>query len=107
MLLQVKSQPASNMKTSLRKRSAGILMHITSLPSSFAIGDMGPEAVSFADFLYGTRQRYWQILPLTPVQKEQGFSPYSSVSSMAGNILLISPEWLVRDGLLAEEELLP
>lgn len=89
------------------KRAAGILLHISSLPSPFGIGDLGPEALTFAEFLYRSRQHYWQILPLTPVHRQQGFSPYSSVSGMAGNTLLISPELLVQEGLLTAEELLP
>jgi 4-alpha-glucanotransferase len=89
------------------KRTAGILLHITSLPSSFGICDLGPEAFGFAEFLYRSRQQYWQILPLTPVNRQQGFSPYSSVSGVAGNTLLISPELLVLDGLLTAEEILP
>jgi 4-alpha-glucanotransferase len=88
------------------KRAAGILMPITSLPAPFGIGDFGPEAIAFAEFLTRANQRYWQILPLNPIEKQQGFSPYSSVSSMAGNTLLISPEYLVRDGLLDADDLL-
>jgi 4-alpha-glucanotransferase len=95
------------MQTPPGKRAAGVLLHITSLPSPFGIGDLGPEALAFAEFLHRSRQHYWQILPLTPVHGRQGFSPYSSVSGMAGNPLLISPELLVQDGLLTAEELLP
>jgi 4-alpha-glucanotransferase len=87
------------------KRSAGILAHITSLPSAFGVGDVGPQAYRFVDFLYRSRQHYWQLLPLTPVVKEQAFSPYSPVSSMAGNTWLISPELLLEEGLLKESEL--
>ncbi|WP_345951637.1 malto-oligosyltrehalose synthase [Mucilaginibacter sp. PAMB04274] len=86
-------------------RGAGILMHITSLPSPFGIGDMGPEAYNFADFLSRAAQKYWQLLPLNPTGPEQNFSPYSSVSSMAGNPLLISPELLVQAGLLTDGDL--
>jgi 4-alpha-glucanotransferase len=87
------------------KRSAGILMHLTSLPSSFGIGDIGPLANGFADFLYRSKQCYWQILPITSIVKEQTFSPYSPVSSIAGNIWLISPERLAEDGLLTKQDL--
>jgi malto-oligosyltrehalose synthase/4-alpha-glucanotransferase len=87
------------------ERSAGILMHITALPSAFGIGDLGPAAKQFVDFLSDTRQRYWQILPLNPTKAENGHSPYSSNSAMAGNILLISPEYLAEDKLLTENEL--
>lgn len=82
-------------------RSAGILMHITSLPSAYGIGDFGPEALKFADFLHRTHQRYWQILPLNPAGKAEGYSPYGSISSMAGNTLLISPELLAKMRLLS------
>jgi hypothetical protein len=84
-------------------RRAGILLHLTSLPSSFGIGDLGPEAKRFADFLHRTRQRYWQLLPINPTEGGQGHSPYSSTSSRAGNVLLLSPELLVRDGVLTKE----
>jgi 4-alpha-glucanotransferase len=82
-------------------------MHITSLPSAYGIGDLGPEAFEFSEFLNRSKQRYWQILPLTPIQKEQGFSPYSSNSSMAGNVLLISPDELVKQGLITSDNVLP
>jgi 4-alpha-glucanotransferase len=84
-------------------RKAGILLHITSLPSRFGIGDLGPEALRFADFLYRTRQHFWQLLPINPTEGGQGHSPYSSTSSRAGNTLLISPELLVKDGVLTRE----
>lgn len=87
------------------ERSSGILMHITSLPSAFGVGDLGPEAVRFADFLHVTRQRQWQILPLNPTVAEANYSPYSSVSSRAGNTMLISPEVLVKNGLLEESDI--
>ncbi|MGV3509725.1 MAG: 4-alpha-glucanotransferase, partial [Sphingobacteriaceae bacterium] len=83
-------------------RGAGVLLHITSLPSPFGIGDLGPGAKRFADYLSMARQKYWQILPLTPTEEGQGYSPYSAISSMAGNPLLISPELLAEDGLLEE-----
>jgi malto-oligosyltrehalose synthase/4-alpha-glucanotransferase len=87
------------------KRSAGVLMHITSLPAHFDIGDLGPAARSFADFLSRSQQRYWQLLPLTPTVAAAAHSPYSAFSSMAGNLALISPEDLSRDGLLKIEEM--
>ncbi|HEY1024652.1 MAG TPA: 4-alpha-glucanotransferase, partial [Sphingobacteriaceae bacterium] len=83
-------------------RGAGILLAVSSLPAPFGIGDFGPEAYAFADFLSRSKQKFWQILPLNPLEKEQGYSPYSSVSSMAGNTLLISPELMVADGLIDE-----
>ncbi|KLT64343.1 malto-oligosyltrehalose synthase [Pedobacter sp. BMA] len=87
------------------ERSAGILMHISSLPSAFAIGDIGPEAYRFVDFLQKAGQKYWQILPITPVSKGNGYSPYSSNSSSAGNVLFISPELLFEKGLLDQSDL--
>ena len=86
-------------------RSAGILLHITSLPSLFGIGDLGPEAQRFAGFLNESGQRYWQILPLNPTGEEQAYSPYSAVSGMAGNPLLISPELMAKDELISLHDL--
>jgi len=86
-------------------RGAGILLHITSLPSPFGIGDLGPGAKAFADYLSSGRQKYWQLLPLSPTGEAQLYSPYSAISSMAGNTLLISPELLADEGLLTRAEL--
>jgi malto-oligosyltrehalose synthase/4-alpha-glucanotransferase len=93
------------MRTVENNRGSGILMHVTSLPSSFGIGDFGPESVKFIDFLSASGQKYWQMLPLNPVSAQQAYSPYSSDSSIAGNILLISPELLQKDGLLSKKHL--
>jgi 4-alpha-glucanotransferase len=87
------------------QRSAGILLHVSSLPSPYGIGDLGAEAKAFASFLYRSHQRFWQFLPLNPTEEGQGHSPYSSISSRAGNTLLISPELLVKDGHLSAGEL--
>lgn len=87
------------------KRKAGLLLHITSLASPFGVGDIGPQAFAFADFLERSGQGIWQILPLNPTEGSQGYSPYSALSSRAGNPLLISPEALAGDGWLAAEEL--
>jgi malto-oligosyltrehalose synthase/4-alpha-glucanotransferase len=86
-------------------RSVGILMHITSLPSLFGIGDFGPQAKIFADILRRCHQQYWQILPLNPTGEADAYSPYSSYSSNAGNIFLISPELLMNENLLTEDDL--
>lgn len=86
-------------------RVAGILLHITSLPSPFGIGDLGPTAYQFVDFLYASGQKLWQVLPLNPTCVEHGNSPYFSISLFAGNPLLISPELLCKDGLLSEKDL--
>jgi 4-alpha-glucanotransferase len=84
-------------------RGSGILLHPTSLPGEFGIGDLGPAAFHFIDRLAAAGQRYWQILPLGPTGF--GDSPYQSFSAFAGNTLLISPELLVGDGLLAPNDL--
>jgi 4-alpha-glucanotransferase len=84
-------------------RASGILLHPTSLPGRFGIGDLGPAAEGFLDVLTETGQHWWQMLPLGPTGF--GNSPYQSHSSFAGNPLLISPERLVADGWLAERDL--
>jgi len=89
----------------MKKRGSGILLHITSLPSAYGVGDLGPGAYGFADFLAENRQSYWQILPLSPTTEAYGNSPYSSVSTFAGNTLLLSPDFLVRDGLVPKKEI--
>ena len=89
----------------MKRRASSILLHITSIPSSFGVGDMGPQARRFLDFLSQTRQSYWQVLPLNPTDAACGNSPYSSPSAFAGNPLLISLEKMVTDGLLAETAL--
>ncbi|GAB3699698.1 hypothetical protein GCM10027592_26020 [Spirosoma flavus] len=87
------------------ERSAGILLSVTSLPSPFGIGDFGPEARAFADFLSRSRQTYWQVLPLNPVDSLEGYSPYSTSASMAGSPQLLSPALLAEEGLLDESDL--
>jgi 4-alpha-glucanotransferase len=81
-------------------RSSGTLLHVTSLPSPYGIGDFGPSAYDFAQFLADTGQSIWQILPLNPTTPGMGNSPYSSPSAFAGNSMLISPVVLVREGYL-------
>ncbi len=85
------------MKHTEQSRSAGVLMAIPSLPSTFGIGDLGPAARNFADFLSRSGQRYWQLLPLNPTTPGAGYSPYSSHSGMALNPLYISLEILAND----------
>jgi 4-alpha-glucanotransferase len=87
----------------LTNRASGILLHPTSLPGRFGIGDLGPEAYRFVDFLEAAGQSAWQVLPLGPTG--YGDSPYQCFSAFAGNPLLVSPERLVDDGLLAENDL--
>ncbi len=84
-------------------RSSGLLLHLTSLPSPFGIGDLGPQARRFVDFLETAGQQVWQMLPAVPVG--QGFSPYASPSTFAGNPLFISPLRLHETGLLTDEDL--
>lgn len=82
----------------MRERSAGILLHPTSLPGPHGIGELGPEALRFVGFLQNAGQRLWQTLPLSPTGVSG--SPYSSYSAFAGNPLLVSTERLIADGLL-------
>ena len=85
------------------ERCAGILLHPTSLPGKFGIGDLGKEAYKFVDFLVKAEQSLWQVFPLGPTG--YGDSPYQCFSAFAGNPLLISPELLVEDGLLDQENI--
>lgn len=85
------------------RRSSGILVHPTSLPGRFGVGDLGPGAIKMLDFLHHARQRMWQVLPLGPTG--YGSSPYALLSAFAGNPLLISPERLLEDGLVTSAEL--
>src|SRR5262252_3792252 len=84
-------------------RASGILLHPTSLPGRFGIGDLGASAYEFVNFLEEAGQSLWQILPLGPTG--YGDSPYSCLSAFAGNPLLISLEALVADGLLDQADL--
>jgi 4-alpha-glucanotransferase len=79
-------------------RASGLLRHVTSLPSPYGIGDLGSSAFSWIDRLHDAGQGWWQALPLGPTG--YGNSPYQSLSSFAGNGLLISPGRLISDGLL-------
>ena len=87
----------------LHKRSSGILMHPTSLPSRGGIGDLGPAAYEFIDWLAGAKQTLWQILPFGPTG--YGNSPYSCTSAFAGNVLMISLERLADHGYLERKKL--
>ncbi len=89
----------------LNRRRSGILVHLTSLPSPYGIGDLGPGAEEFARFLADTGQSYWQILPLNPTRPDHGNSPYNSYSAFACNPLLISPQLLVEEGLLSQSDI--
>jgi len=84
-------------------RASGILLHVTSLPSPYGIGDLGPGAIAWIDRLQDAGQSFWQALPLGPT--DYGDSPYQALSSFAGNAFLISPDWLVEDELLRASDL--
>ncbi len=84
-----------------RERMSGVLLHVTSLPSPGGVGDFGPAAYAFVDFLAAAKQRLWQVLPLNP--PGYGSSPYSALSAFAGNPALISVERLAEEGWIAKE----
>ena len=86
-----------------QERMSGIVLHVTSLPSYGGVGDFGPEAYAFVDFLAAAKQMLWQVLPLSPTG--YGNSPYSALSAFAGNPLLISVERLAEEGWIASERL--
>jgi 4-alpha-glucanotransferase len=88
-----------------KQRASGILLHVSSLPSAYGIGDLGHSARTFIETLHAAGQRLWQVLPLQPVDDTHHFSPYSSSSAFAGNRYLISPELLVEHGFIAAEDL--
>lgn len=83
-------------------RASGLLLHVTSLPSPYGIGDVGPAALRWIDRLHEADQSWWQALPLGPTG--YGNSPYQPLSSFAGNVLLVSPDWLMEDGLLQSSD---
>ena len=83
-------------------RASGLLLHITSLPSPYGIGDVGPAAMRWVDCLHEAGQSWWQVLPLGPTGPYN--SPYQSLSSFIGNVLLVSPDWLIEDGLLRSSD---
>src|SRR6201993_3223124 len=84
-------------------RASGLLLHVTSLPSNGGIGDLGPAAYEFADFLAEAKQRLWQVLPLSPTG--YGNSPYASTSAFAGNPLFISLDTLADWGWIGRDRL--
>ena len=83
-------------------RGAGVLLAITSLPSSYGIGTLGEAAFQFVDLLVDLKQRYWQVLPMGPTC--YGDSPYQSYSAFAGNPYFISLKALVEEGVLTKED---
>ncbi|MDY0040250.1 MAG: 4-alpha-glucanotransferase [Desulforhabdus sp.] len=88
----------------MQTRRSGILLHITSLPSPYGIGDFGHGAYRFADFLASSGQNVWQVLPLEPTSTFCGNSPYCTYSAFAGNPVLISPDLLIEQGFLHASE---
>src|SRR5690349_3375470 len=86
----------------LFSRSGGILLHPTSLPGPYGMGDLGPQAYRFVDWLAGTGCKLWQVLPLGPTG--YGDSPYQCFSAFAGNPYLISFDSLIEDGLLSQAD---
>ena len=86
-------------------RQAGVLLHISSLPGDFGVGDFGPGAKQFIGFLESASQHYWQVLPLSITNKLNYFSPYSSHSAFAGNTMFIDPLQLSETGLLKKSGL--
>ena len=96
------SSPASLPPFPPDYRASGVLLHVTSLPSPYGIGDVGPAALAWIDRLREAGQTWWQALPLGPTG--YGNSPYQSLSSFAGNGLLISPDSLIEDGLLQQSD---
>lgn len=95
----------SSTQTLLHNRASGILLPLFSLPGPFGIGDIGPAAFHFIDFLAKAGQSYWQILPVGPTAEAFSNSPYMSPSAFAGNPLYISLERLVEKGLLQPHEI--
>ena len=94
--------PANILPFQPEYRASGLLLHVTSLPSPYGIGDLGSSAFSWVNRLHDTGQRWWQALPLGPTG--YGNSPYQSMSSFAGNAMLVSPGSLVSDELLAAKD---
>ncbi len=100
--MNMKGQPTSPSGFPPGYRASGLLLHVTSLPSRYGIGDVGPEALAWVDRLHEAEQSWWQALPLGPTG--YGDSPYQPLSSFAGNWLLLSPDGLVAEGLLQPGE---
>lgn len=86
-------------------RASGVLLHVSSLPSPYGIGDLGPGAIAWLDRLAAAGQQWWQILPLGPTGMAN--SPYDPLSTFAGNLHLLSPEWMMEDGLIEASDCPP
>ncbi|MGN6503982.1 MAG: 4-alpha-glucanotransferase [Tepidisphaeraceae bacterium] len=103
--LSARDSSALEWAPSSQRRASGVLLHVTSLPGRFGIGDLGPAARRWVELLAESHQAWWQMLPLTPTGA--GHSPYTAFSAFAGNPLLISLEDLAEDGLLDPADLQP
>src|SRR5437879_1669101 len=90
-----------------RRRSSGLLLHLTSLPGRHGSGDLSEPAFRFIDFLAAAGQSWWQMLPVGPPERPPGNSPYSSASSIAGSPFLVSIEMLFQEGWLTRGEVQP
>ena len=86
----------------MSQRASGILLHLTSLSNPYSIGDLGPAATAFVDFMVESGQRWWQMLPIGPAGENN--SPYRSLSAFGCNPLLISPDRLLEQGLLSSQD---
>jgi 4-alpha-glucanotransferase len=89
----------------IEQRLSGVLLHVSSLPGPFGIGDLGSCAYEFVDFLCASGQSLWSVLPLNAVLERPDFCPYSPISAFATNSLLISPEKLLARGFLQPADL--
>jgi len=87
----------------MNPRASGILLHLTSLSNPYPIGDTGPAAAAFVDFMVRSGQRWWQMLPIGPAGEDN--SPYKSPSAFGGNPLLVSPDRLVEQGILGRQDI--
>jgi 4-alpha-glucanotransferase len=99
----IASQQVKDMKTEMNQRASGILLHPSSLSNRHPIGDLGPAAYAFVDFMAESGQRWWQMLPIGPTGGEN--SPYQSPSAFAGNPLLVSPDRLMEQGFLSRRDI--
>ncbi len=104
-MMKTPNKPDATPSFPHHERASGILAHLTSLPSPFGIGDIGPGALAFIDYLAAAGQRYWQILPTCPTSLVFDSSPYMSTSARAGSPLLISPQSLYEDGYIKKNQL--
>src|SRR3970040_2347519 len=102
LFVRVNTSKHGDRRMKLFSRSGGILLHPTSLPGQYGVGDLGPQAYRFVDWLVATGCKLWQVLPLGPTG--YGDSPYQCFSAFAGNPYLISFDVLIEDGLLSQDD---